>query len=551
MEERLSSQPELNQRRPSKIPRKPVGGQSKSVARGCLIPEQKTSIEAPIPIEYVPYRSPVEDTPPAAFQYLPYRSPTVDALMSMQHMPYRSPTEALASSAQYAAYRRPSVARSSVSRGLSVSSFPIESGDGIMSNDGISPISPISAQSYFRRPSVQSFDDVISAISREVSQYRANDTAPRIPLSPLMELSAQEAVFRSSISIASPVGSVVRSRAATLASSGNQASERRNIPRSYSSSETDCSWLPVPLRWQFLLSVFILSNGLAALVLALMIKSQKHHGLGQVQDFAAFIFAWRYTPTLIAVIYVSFTMAIIKGIKQTEPLARLSRPDGASATSSLFLQSRLSWLDPFNAYSRRKNGGFRNWALFWATILNILALLVITPFSSALLSPREADIADSSDQARRIKQRLVGESILAAVQKLGTRQIATVNGQMAVAGRRIVVSVPVGIVLVVALLLSSLLLGLVAGYTRLHERPLNLFQSPFSAQAIASLISSGQNTRPLFEGLDISPEALMRKQLNKHVFYLRHGIIYSYDVRDAYQQSSSGRFHPLFELLRY
>jgi hypothetical protein len=148
------------------------------------------------------------------------------------------------------------------------------------------------------------------------------------------------------------------------------------------------------------------------------------------------------------------------------------------------------------------------------------------------------------DQARQIKQRFLGESLLAAFQQLGDQRRESVNGQVSTNEQKIVVSLPAGIILVATLLLSSLMIGLVTGYTRLHERPLNLLQDPSSSKAVASLISSGQNTRPLFEGLDTSSEVSMRKQLSRHVFHLRHGIIYSYDVRDTYQQSgnsSSGR----------
>lgn len=668
-----------------------------------------------------------------------------------------------------------------------------------------------------------------------------------------MELSAQEAAFRNSVQITSPVGSILRSRAVTLTSL-HQSSRQRSSPRSYIGEEPVCDWLPISLRWSFLLFVFIFSTGLAGVVLYLTIFSQKHQGLGRVQESDIFVFAWRFTPTIFAVIFSLLPMAIVKDVKRTEPYARLSRPDGASAEFSLFLKFRSLWFDPFHSLSKQRNDGFRNWALFWASVINLLALLIIIPFSSAFLSPREVavtrdsrfsslttnvsgglqlytddsvlfrttssilfntttsawvsndfavlpfwpsdmeglpagaalsfsnqewtarttvyqsrldcspmtlqgfgnytitkrltstvdftayelidltsfvlqsqdgcslgfsgypagatknslygtgggwwagppsfsypslwnpgngtfeglngtnpimlnsssecgdrsmfifatpykegdyfralgqvckssyysadipvtvsnvgssssfkfdgvlfnmtrapvnsrifdvaafengfltqdwsskfqsprstsspplplrprlggpmallgaqndyDLAKMStspnlvDQARQIKQRFFGESMQAAFQSIKPGQVASVTGRIAVSERRIVVSLGVGIVLMIALFLSSLITGLVIGYTRLHERPLNLLHDPSSAKTIASLISSGQNTRPLFEGLDTSSEAAMRKHLSRHVFYLRHGVIYSYDVRDTFQNSSSGGEFP-------
>jgi hypothetical protein len=856
MEDRFSSQQELGRRRPATIPRKPVGGHQAPVIPGAYMPQRRPSVEAPIPIQYVPYRSPIEE-PSATFQCVPYRSPMEDVPAPLQYIPYRSPTDALGALFQSTAYRRPSAARSSVSRGMN-GSFMRGTSEGSMSNDAVSPISPISSPSHFRRPSVQSVDDVINSISREVSQYQANDTGiPRMPLSPLMELSAQEAAFRNSVQIASPLGSPVRSRAATVRSL-YQDSRRQIGPRSYHSEDSTCHWLPTALRWQFVLLTFALSIGLAALILGLTIESQKQQGLGLVQDSSIFFFGWRFTPTLLTVIYTIFVAAIVKDVKRTEPFARLSRPDGASAAASLFLKFRGFGFDLFDALSRRKNGGFRNWALFWASLAHLLGLLILAPFSSALLSPREVAITrgttfsrlittpgiplelstddsilfrttssillntttsawvsshyavlpfwpsdrkvpngailsrsdqewtahttvyetglecspmtlqkfdnftlarrlpsptdisayeltnltsfilesedgcslgfagypaghssdsffktgggwwssspnfsypslwnpgngtlegldadhpimlntssqcgdrsmfifatsykegddfkaqgqickstylsadlpvtvsndgsssritfdeiqfniskspiDSStldtqsferaflsqawsskfqlpdpslnstlpakprlggplillgaqhdfdlakmmanpnfvDQARQIKQRFFGESMQAALDKIEVKQSESMQGQTVVSEQRIVVSLAVGIILIVTLLLSSLMTGLVAGYTRLPERPLNLLQDPSSAKAIASLISSGQNTRPLFEGLDTSSEVSMQKQLSKHVFYLRHGIIYSYDARDAYQQFSSGTFSIAFDSL--
>ena len=768
----------------------------------------------------------------------------------VHYNPFRAPRDEPTLQTRQSSYHRPSITWSPVSRAVSAASTrrgPRSS----MSNEAVSPVSPISEQTYFSRPSTQSVDHVINSVSHEVSQYQANEPPPRKPLSPLMELSAHEAAFRSSIQFPSSVDSVLRSRAATIGSSSHRDYPRQNISRSSISVDVICNWLPISLSWHFLLSIFFLSIGLAALVLSLTIISEKNQGLGLIQNTNLFFFAWRFSPTIIGVIYTLFTAMIVRDIKRTEPYARLSKPDGASADASLFLKSRSFWHDIFDALSKKKNGGFQNWALFWATLVNLLGLLLIVPFSSALISPREiavikganfsrilptaggplelstddtilfqtisstllnintsawvsndftilpfwpsaasgqpsgallssskehwtaqttvhqtgleceamtlqsfgnsthaeklpssptinayelvnltsfvlasedacslnltsypaganlgnffvtgggwwstspdfsypslwnpgngsvADLgakspiilnvssecgdrsmfifassyqegetfqgagqickstyfsaelpvtitndgssstfsfdntqfnvsktltsssildiptfekaflsngwsskfqalgatsnptpavrpplggplvllgaqygfdignmmnaSDLVGQAQQIKQRLFGHSLLSAFQQ---QSIGLVDGQVSVSEQRIMVSVPAGILIIASLLLSSLMIGLVSGYTRLRERPLNLLQDPSSIKALSSLISSGQNTRPLFEGLDTCTEATMRKQLSRQVFHLRHGILYSYDVRDAYQQpgnSSSGK----------
>ncbi|KAH8599119.1 hypothetical protein B0O99DRAFT_613050 [Bisporella sp. PMI_857] len=146
---------------------------------------------------------------------------------------------------------------------------------------------------------------------------------------------------------------------------------------------------------------------------------------------------------------------------------------------------------------------------------------------------------DLMNQARQIKQRYFGESLMATLSKEGSHQTDSIEGMISFAQRRIVVSFPVGILLTVVLLISSLQIGLVTGYTRLNERPLNLSHDPSSVIAMASLISTGQNTRALFEGLDTASQEWMRKQLGRNIFYLRHGVLYSYDVRDTYQFSET------------
>ena len=776
------------------------------------------------------------------------RRPSLGRQESYPYVPYSSPVEVPTVSAPvqftYVPYRRSSLGRRSTNGGrrsrVSVSSG--SSNGGAFSNDAVSPISPTS---LYSRPSV---DDLVGTVSREVSQMKSSAGSRRIPLSPLMELSSQEAVFRKDSRVSQPAQPLVRSQSSTVASI-YQASRQVMGARSSIFMEARHNWLPVALRWPFMLWLFLASLALAALTLGLTIRSQRNQGLGMVQGSGIFLFGWRFTPTILAVIYTLLTTAMVNDIKRTEPYAKLSRPDGASAESSLFLKFRAIWFQPIDALRKSKNDGFRNWALFFALMINIFGLLIILPFSAALFSPRDVSLSrntsfsklmpsvsnaleltsddsvlfrtisgvllntstspwvgndytilpfwpssmstlplgavlsesqqewtanttvyqaglkctpmklrnfanvsltkripstsniavygivnltsfvlessdgctlgltgyppeyssntvfksgggwwsgspgfgypalwapgngtvagldeshpivlnsstqcgdrsifffatpykqnetfqaqgqvckstyysanlpvtistfgsqstvkfdtirfnitksslDSTDidttnfekaflsqdwssrlqapnsssnplspirprfggplillgaqnnfdvqamtanpnladQARQIKQRFFGESMIATFSKLSNQSTSSIEGRVSFGQRRIVVSFPVGLLLTAVFLLASLKIGVVTGYTRLHERPLNLSQDPSSTSAMASLVSAGQNTRALFEGLDTTSQTRMRKQLAQNVFYMRHGVLYSYDIRDTYQYSDT------------
>jgi len=161
-----------------------------------------------------------------------------------------------------------------------------------------------------------------------------------------------------------------------------------------------CTWLPTSLRWPYMTILLAVSLGLGLLVLGLTIYSEKHDGLGADQDTPIFLFGWRFTPTLVAVIYSLLLMAMVDDIKRTEPYARLSRTEGASAKSTLFLKAGFFLFDPITSLRRRKNNGIRNWALLWASIANIITLLIISPFSAALLSPAEVIVSKDATFSR-------------------------------------------------------------------------------------------------------------------------------------------------------
>ena len=158
-------------------------------------------------------------------------------------------------------------------------------------------------------------------------------------------------------------------------------------------------WLPISLRWWSMTFLFLLSLGLGLAALLLALHSRTHQGLGAEMNSLAFLFTWKFVPTLLAIIYTLLLMLMVSDIKRTEPYTRLSRPDGAPA-STLFLRPGPLWSDPVTALRRTSNGGARNWALFWAALINILSLLLVVPFSAAFIYPAEVVFMNSSNFSR-------------------------------------------------------------------------------------------------------------------------------------------------------
>ncbi|KAL9115455.1 MAG: hypothetical protein Q9227_000776 [Pyrenula ochraceoflavens] len=157
------------------------------------------------------------------------------------------------------------------------------------------------------------------------------------------------------------------------------------------------SWLPLTLRWPYLFSLSVVSLGLGALTLSLTIFSIKNNGLRDNDDSTLLFFDWRFSPTLVAVIYSLMLSSLLLDIRRTESYSRLSNKKGSSGSASiLFSLDRHWWSDPMAALSRDSNGRNRSWAYFLASVCNILGFLIISPLSSALVAPASIQISDPS-----------------------------------------------------------------------------------------------------------------------------------------------------------
>ncbi|KAH6683362.1 hypothetical protein B0J14DRAFT_556608 [Halenospora varia] len=247
-------------------------------------------------------------------------------------------------------------------------------------DDGISAVSRFSADSsqYDYRSTIPDFNPNFNLDT----QYHGNDIGDQGI--PLMDMNVDGAGLRKS-SYAS------NSFASTRMEAYSDISKQDLIP--HTRSEQICGWLPKALRWPFMMFLFLLTLGLGALVLGLTLLSERENGIGADQGTSIFLFGWRFTPTLIAVIYTLLVMAMVNDIKRTEVFARLSKPESASAASTIFYKPRMFWFDTYDSLKKRRNNGHRNWALFWASLINFFGLLIISPFSAALLSPQQVFVA--------------------------------------------------------------------------------------------------------------------------------------------------------------
>jgi hypothetical protein len=148
-------------------------------------------------------------------------------------------------------------------------------------------------------------------------------------------------------------------------------------------------WLPLALRPSYLKILVVVSLVLGIVVIYLTAKSLNDHGICDDRNSAMTFFSWRFLPTLVATVYSRLVAILVNDVRRTEIFARLSSREGASAAYTVCMPTRSWWNDPFDAWSKKKNGGKRSWALLSASVANLLALLVISPLSAIYLSPAE------------------------------------------------------------------------------------------------------------------------------------------------------------------
>jgi hypothetical protein len=161
-------------------------------------------------------------------------------------------------------------------------------------------------------------------------------------------------------------------------------------------------WLPFTLQWYYLIVPTILSLIFGAILVYISILSRQNHGIGPDNGSSAILFGWRFVPTLIAVLYAQMTVILFEDTKRSEPFARLATaPAGGVSAYGTLLQTPRAWWSVFaDICFRRKRIGHTSWTLICAALINVIALLAISPLSSAFLTSEEVLMPKSVEFSR-------------------------------------------------------------------------------------------------------------------------------------------------------
>lgn len=164
------------------------------------------------------------------------------------------------------------------------------------------------------------------------------------------------------------------------------------------------SWLPSTFRWYFLLVPMTTTATLGIAISLLIWYSQHHYGIGTDNGSSAILFGWRFTPTLLAVLYTQMTVILFEDAKRTEPFARLAQApsEGVSAYGTVLQTPRAWWAIFLDIIFRRKSVGKTSWCLVCTAFINVMALLAISPLSSALLTSEEVVITKALDLSKTV-----------------------------------------------------------------------------------------------------------------------------------------------------
>jgi Protein of unknown function (DUF3433) len=162
----------------------------------------------------------------------------------------------------------------------------------------------------------------------------------------------------------------------------NRGSTVPEDPQSYFfPSDPDIpDWKPFSMRFFYIGSLGILAIVLAVIQEVLCLKSLRkqkdHSGLisfNMVAEVSTVsFFAWKYLPTMVAIIYAVMFSIMDFDIRRLEPYYQLSQASGAQASASLNLDhlTMFQYFIPFKAFR------LRQWAVFFSTTGNILASMV-------------------------------------------------------------------------------------------------------------------------------------------------------------------------------
>ncbi|PUU73735.1 hypothetical protein B9Z19DRAFT_1094473 [Tuber borchii] len=145
-------------------------------------------------------------------------------------------------------------------------------------------------------------------------------------------------------------------------------------------------WKPFTLRAPTLLASLLITVALIALIEYINKISIEEKALFFAEEAEGFpvgvVFCYRYLPQMIVVVLGVGWAAVDLDVKRLEPYFQLSKPEGATASNSIFLHYPFDFIGfvPINA--ARKG----HWNVFWAGLALCVIFWGIVPLNSSLLT---------------------------------------------------------------------------------------------------------------------------------------------------------------------
>ncbi|OHE95378.1 hypothetical protein CORC01_09250 [Colletotrichum orchidophilum] len=168
----------------------------------------------------------------------------------------------------------------------------------------------------------------------------------------------------------------------------------------HSSRDSECSldsvhkhgWKPLTLSAPVLFSFAFASFLLAVIVEILAQQSQAKGGLAlseSADDIPPLAnFCYLFLPTIVAVIYSLLWSWIDLDVKRMQPWLEMSKPEGADADHSVFLDYPYDFI----AFVPMKAARRRHWPVFYGGTVMVIIFWLITPLQSAILGTGPVDV---------------------------------------------------------------------------------------------------------------------------------------------------------------
>lgn len=260
------------------------------------------------------------------------------------------------------------------------------------------------------------------------------------------------------------------------------------------------NWKPFSMRMYYIGSLTILALVLLAIQEILCQKSlrreRENSGLlsfNKVADVStAAFFAWKYLPTMVAIIYAVLFSIMDFDIRRLEPYYQLSQTSGAQASASLNLDhlTMFQYFVPFKAFR------LRQWAVFFSTTGNIIASVVAPALQNPSLQFYENTTNGCNDDVRRCPEGQ--DRYWVRIQPAWSRALSASYGVLAI----------ITIILIIQL-----------------RRKSGLLSDPKGIAGIASMATKSHILRD-FTGLDQATRGKIHRRLRHRRFVLYKSSIW-------------------------